>query len=123
LETRGVYHRAQLHPESRDQNWAARNPLQRVGEYRELANLARFLVSDSAGHINGEMVVRDGGAHLRSSGPEALLAWTDARRSNRWRARKTGREGRTEGEAGPDAAFGVIVTAFPIRLFPAIHRL
>ena len=79
FETRGVYHRAQLRPEGRDQNWAERNPLQRVGEYRELADLASFLVSDSAGYINGEMVVQDGGAHLRSSGAEDLLAWTDAR--------------------------------------------
>jgi NAD(P)-dependent dehydrogenase (short-subunit alcohol dehydrogenase family) len=68
----------QLRPEGRDQNWAERNPLQRVGEYRELADLASFLVSDSAGYINGEMVVQDGGAHLRSSGAEDLLAWTDA---------------------------------------------
>jgi hypothetical protein len=32
----------------------------------------------SAGYINGEMVVQDDGAHLRSSGAEDLLAWTDA---------------------------------------------
>jgi NAD(P)-dependent dehydrogenase (short-subunit alcohol dehydrogenase family) len=68
----------QLRPEGRDQNWAARNPLGRVGEYGELANLASFLISDSAGYINGEMVVQDGGAHLRSSGAEDLLQWTDA---------------------------------------------
>ena len=28
--------------------------------------------------VDGEMVVQDGGAHLRSSGAEDLLAWTDA---------------------------------------------
>jgi hypothetical protein len=38
---------------------------------RELADFG------SAGCINGEMVVRDGGAHLRSSGAEDLLAWTE----------------------------------------------
>jgi hypothetical protein len=75
-------------------------------EYRELANLASFLVSDSAGYINGEMVVQDCGAHLRSSGAEDLLAWTvRSGRSSGWRARKTGREGRTEGEAGPGRCF------------------
>src|SRR5664279_3778476 len=68
----------QLRPEGRDDNWASRNPLGRVGEHHELADLASFLISDSAGYINGEMVVQDGGAHLRSSGAEDLLQWTDA---------------------------------------------
>ena len=68
----------QLRPEGRGDNWAARNPLGRVGEHHELADLASFLISDSAGYINGEMVVQDGGAHLRSSGAEDLLQWTDA---------------------------------------------
>jgi NAD(P)-dependent dehydrogenase (short-subunit alcohol dehydrogenase family) len=68
----------QLRPEGRDENWALRNPLGRVGEHRELADLASFLISDSCGYINGEMVVQDGGAHLRSSGAKDLLRWTDA---------------------------------------------
>jgi len=67
----------QLRPEGRDQGWAHRNPLGRAGEHDELANLASFLISDQAGYINGEMVVQDGGAHLRSSGAEDLLQWTD----------------------------------------------
>jgi NAD(P)-dependent dehydrogenase (short-subunit alcohol dehydrogenase family) len=68
----------QLRPEGRGENWASRNPLGRVGEHRELADLASFLVSDSCGYINGEMVVQDGGAHLRGSGAEDLLEWTAA---------------------------------------------
>src|SRR5580704_632912 len=68
----------QLRPEGRDQGWASRNPLGRAGEHGELANLASFLISDFAGYINGEMVVQDGGAHLRSSAAEDLLQWTDA---------------------------------------------
>jgi NAD(P)-dependent dehydrogenase (short-subunit alcohol dehydrogenase family) len=68
----------QLRPEGRDENWAERNPLGRAGEHSELANLASFLISDQAGYINGEMVVQDGGAHLRSSGAEDLLQWSDA---------------------------------------------
>jgi len=68
----------QLRPDGRDQGWASRNPLGRSGEHRELADLASFLISDGAGYINGEMVVQDGGAHLRSSGAEDLLQWTDA---------------------------------------------
>src|SRR5215472_15230594 len=68
----------QLRPEGRDSNWAARNPLGRAGEHREFADLASYLISDGAAYINGEMVVQDGGAHLRSSGAEDLLQWTEA---------------------------------------------
>ena len=68
----------QLRPEGRDEGWSSKNPLGRVGEHSELANLASFLISDQAGYINGEMVVQDGGAHLRSSGAEDLLQWTEA---------------------------------------------
>ena len=77
----------QLRPEGRDSNWAARNPLGRTGEHRELADLASFLISDAGGYINGEMVVQDGGAHLRSSGAEDLLGWTDAQ----WEAQRAAR--------------------------------
>jgi NAD(P)-dependent dehydrogenase (short-subunit alcohol dehydrogenase family) len=77
----------QLRPEGRDEDWALRNPLGRSGEHTELANLASFLVSDSAGYINGEMVVQDGGSHLRSSGAEDLLQWTDAQ----WEKQRTAR--------------------------------
>jgi NAD(P)-dependent dehydrogenase (short-subunit alcohol dehydrogenase family) len=77
----------QLRPEGRDPNWAARNPLGRAGDHRELADLASYLISDGAAYINGEMVVQDGGAHLRSSGAEDLLQWTDAQ----WEAQRTAR--------------------------------
>jgi NAD(P)-dependent dehydrogenase (short-subunit alcohol dehydrogenase family) len=69
---------AQLRPDGRDEGPVSSNPLGRVGEHSELANLACFLISDQAGYINGEMVVQDGGAHLRGSGAEDLLQWTDA---------------------------------------------
>jgi NAD(P)-dependent dehydrogenase (short-subunit alcohol dehydrogenase family) len=68
----------QLRPEGRDEAWASRNPLERTGEHGELADLASFLICDRAGYINGEMVVQDGGAHLRSSGAEDLLQWSEA---------------------------------------------
>jgi len=80
----------QLRPQGRDDNWASRNPLGRVGEHHELADLASFLISDSAGYINGEMVVQDGGAHLRSSGAEDLLQWTDAQWEKQRAARPKG---------------------------------
>ena len=66
----------QLRLQGRDDS-LSRNPLGRTGEHSELADLASFLVSDRAAYINGEMVVIDGGAHLRSSGAEDLLQWTD----------------------------------------------
>src|SRR3954451_12920558 len=78
----------QLRPEGRDESWAQRNPLGRAGEHDELANLASFLISDQAGYINGEMVVQDGGAHLRGSGAEDLLQWTDAQ----WEQQRAGRK-------------------------------
>lgn len=63
---------------SATQRAAAMNPLGRVGDPRELADLASFLVSPMAGYLNGEMVAIDGGAHLRSSGADDLLQWSAA---------------------------------------------
>src|SRR6266481_4117443 len=80
----------QLRPEGRDEGWAHRNPLGRAGEHRELADLASFLISYGGGCMNDEMVVMDGGSHLRSSGAEDLLQWTDAQ----WQMQ---RESRTKG--------------------------
>jgi NAD(P)-dependent dehydrogenase (short-subunit alcohol dehydrogenase family) len=81
----------QLRPEGRGDGWSSKNPLGRVGEHGELADLASFLISDRAGYINGEMVVQDGGAHLRSSGAEDLLQWTDAQWEQQRAARSKGR--------------------------------
>src|SRR6266849_4388117 len=80
----------QLRPEGRDEGWASKNPLGRAGEHGELADLASFLISDRAGYINGEMVVVDGGAHLRSSGAEDLLQWTDEQWEKQRAARSKG---------------------------------
>lgn len=57
------------------------NPLGRAGEHGELADVAAFLVSEGGAYINGEMVTVDGGQHLRTSGAEDLLHWTD----DQWR--------------------------------------
>ncbi len=80
----------QLRPEGRDDGWSSKNPLGRVGEHGELADLASFLISDRAGYINGEMVVQDGGSHLRSSGAEDLLQWSDAQWEQQRAARSKG---------------------------------
>jgi NAD(P)-dependent dehydrogenase (short-subunit alcohol dehydrogenase family) len=50
-----------------------RNPLKRVGDHTELANLAAYLVSDYAGYINGEVVVIDGGEWLKGAGEFSAL--------------------------------------------------
>ncbi len=76
-----------LMPGQRAGNVAARVPVGRVGRHEELANLACYLVSDEAAYVNGEMVTIDGGAHLRTSGAEDLLGWSEAD----WQALRSGR--------------------------------
>jgi NAD(P)-dependent dehydrogenase (short-subunit alcohol dehydrogenase family) len=59
-----------------DLDTQSENSLERAGKPEELADLASFLISDAASYINGEMVVIDGGRHLRNSGVEDLLTWS-----------------------------------------------
>ncbi|HET8838364.1 MAG TPA: SDR family oxidoreductase [Flavobacteriaceae bacterium] len=47
---------------------AKKVPLNRVGEYGELGNLATYLVSDFSAYINGEVVTIDGGEWLKGAG-------------------------------------------------------
>ena len=56
---------------------AGRVPLGRVGQAAELANLAAYLIADEAGYMSGETVAIDGAAHLRTSGAEDLLEWSE----------------------------------------------
>jgi NAD(P)-dependent dehydrogenase (short-subunit alcohol dehydrogenase family) len=44
------------------------HPMKRFGKHEELADLAVFLLSNSAAYINGECVVIDGGQWLRGAG-------------------------------------------------------
>jgi NAD(P)-dependent dehydrogenase (short-subunit alcohol dehydrogenase family) len=46
----------------------SKNPQKRVGRHDELTNLAAFLMSDSVGFINGEVVTIDGGEWLQGAG-------------------------------------------------------
>jgi NAD(P)-dependent dehydrogenase (short-subunit alcohol dehydrogenase family) len=75
--TPGAWER--LYPTSRGggQGIEKKNPLGRVGEQSELTNLAAYLISDQAAYINGEMIAIDGGQHLRTSGVEDMLGWSD----------------------------------------------
>lgn len=54
-----------LVPEGTEEGALARNPLGRVGEHVELANLASYLMSDLSGYINGDCITIDGGAWLK----------------------------------------------------------
>ncbi len=53
--------------------WLGRNPLGRVGEHRELADLAVYLISDGAAYVNGEVVTIDGGEWLKGAGQFSLM--------------------------------------------------
>jgi NAD(P)-dependent dehydrogenase (short-subunit alcohol dehydrogenase family) len=63
------------------------NTLDRPGRPDELADLATYLLSPAADYITGEMVVLDGGRHLRNSGVEDLLARSEVEWENH-RARR-----------------------------------
>lgn len=49
-------------------------PLRRLGDHRELANLAAFLLSQEVGYITGEVIAIDGGQWLNTAGTFASLA-------------------------------------------------
>ena len=53
---------------------AKMNPLQRVGNHMELANLAAYLISDYSDYINGEVVTIDGGEWLKGAGEFNFLS-------------------------------------------------
>ncbi|MCI0434297.1 MAG: SDR family oxidoreductase [Gemmatimonadetes bacterium] len=57
-----------------EQRALERIPLQRFGESAELAELAAFLISDSAAYITGECVTIDGGGWLMSGQFNSLIA-------------------------------------------------
>lgn len=44
------------------------NPLKRVGEHQELANLAAYLMSDFSAYVNGEVITIDGGEWIKGAG-------------------------------------------------------
>src|SRR3546814_4457662 len=54
--------------EAMDRAWMSKIPLGRVGEHRELADLAAFLLADGSAYVNGEVVVIDGGEWLKGAG-------------------------------------------------------
>ena len=69
--------------------WLGRIPLGRVGEHRELADLAVYLISEGAGYVNGEVVTIDGGEWLKGAGQFSLM---EALSDEEWQAMR-GRKG------------------------------
>jgi NAD(P)-dependent dehydrogenase (short-subunit alcohol dehydrogenase family) len=69
--------------------WLNRIPLGRVGEHRELADLAVYLIAEGAGYINGEVVTIDGGEWLKGAGQFSLM---EALSEEEWEAMR-GRKG------------------------------
>jgi NAD(P)-dependent dehydrogenase (short-subunit alcohol dehydrogenase family) len=75
---------ARLNPESGgdqgDYFELARNPMGRVGDMRELANLAVYLLHPLSTYVNGQTIAIDGGAWQSSGGNFAgLMKWDDAK--------------------------------------------
>ena len=80
LPTEAAWERLVPRPDLADA-WRRRIPLGRTGEHRELAHLAVFLLT--AGYINGEVVVIDGGEWLKGAGQFNFL---DMLGEDDWRA-------------------------------------
>jgi NAD(P)-dependent dehydrogenase (short-subunit alcohol dehydrogenase family) len=59
--------------EAMNRAWMGKIPLGRVGEHRELADLASFLLADGSAYINGEVVTIDGGEWLKGAGQFSLM--------------------------------------------------
>jgi NAD(P)-dependent dehydrogenase (short-subunit alcohol dehydrogenase family) len=59
--------------EAMDRAWMKKIPLGRVGEHRELADLAAFLLADGSAYINGEVVTIDGGEWLKGAGQFSIM--------------------------------------------------
>ena len=66
IRTEGAFSRL-LPREDLEQHALERIPLRRFGTLEEFANLAAFLVSDGCAHLNGEVVIMDGGEWLQGA--------------------------------------------------------
>ncbi len=73
---------ARLNPGEQRQAYSdmSSNPMGRVGEMRELANLAVYLVAPGSEYVNGQTIAIDGAAYQAGGGGfSALRSWDDAR--------------------------------------------
>jgi citronellol/citronellal dehydrogenase len=67
------------YPKAMTDAWASSNPLGRIGDPAELAQLVTFLASPAAGYITGAVTTIDGG---RDNGERALPPLREDRRDN-----------------------------------------
>lgn len=73
---------ARLNPGSQESAYSdmSSNPMNRVGDMRELANLAVYLLHPLSGYVNGQTIAIDGAAFQATGGNfSALRAWDDER--------------------------------------------
>lgn len=66
--TKGAWDRLFPEPIAKQLDPTLRNPLKRLGQHHELANLVSYLLSDFSGFVNGEVVTIDGGEWLQGAG-------------------------------------------------------
>ncbi len=71
--TKGAWQRLLPGELAQQYDMASRVPLGRVGEHRELADLATFLLSPFSAYINGEVITIDGGEWLKGAGQFNML--------------------------------------------------
>jgi NAD(P)-dependent dehydrogenase (short-subunit alcohol dehydrogenase family) len=71
--------------EAMDRAWMNKIPLGRVGEHRELADLAVYLLADGSAYVNGEVVTIDGGEWLKGAGQFSIM---EALSDDDWAAMK-----------------------------------
>jgi NAD(P)-dependent dehydrogenase (short-subunit alcohol dehydrogenase family) len=71
--TKGAWERLSPEGAGRDQSGSV-NPMGRVGEMPELANIATFLMADGCEYLTGQTIAIDGGMHLASGGNFAALS-------------------------------------------------
>ncbi len=70
--TKGAWERL-VPDQAFEKAWLNRIPLGRVGEHRELADLAVYLMADGSAYVNGEVVTIDGGEWLKGAAQFALM--------------------------------------------------
>jgi NAD(P)-dependent dehydrogenase (short-subunit alcohol dehydrogenase family) len=71
--TKGAWERLSPQAANRGES-GAMNPMGRVGEMHELANLAVFLMADGCDYLTGQTIAIDGAMHLASGGNFAAMS-------------------------------------------------